>query len=59
MDNNELLTAALEYAAAGFRVIPLKPRDKAPLVPKWTERATADPAQIRQYRHSLWSGMRP
>lgn len=49
MDNNELLTAALEYAAAGFRVIPLKPRDKAPLVPKWTERATADPTQIRQW----------
>lgn len=49
MDNNELLTAALEYAEAGFRVIPLKPRDKAPLVPKWTERATADPAQIRQW----------
>jgi len=34
---NALLLAALEYEAKGFSIIPLKPRDKIPLIPSWTE----------------------
>lgn len=49
MDNSDLLTAALEYAAAGFRVLPLKTGDKVPLLPKWTENASTDPEQIRAW----------
>lgn len=34
---NPLLLAALEYEAMGYSVIPLKVRDKIPLIPSWTE----------------------
>jgi hypothetical protein len=38
---NALRDAALEYEAAGYSVIPLKPKDKIPLIPSWTEFQTA------------------
>jgi len=34
---NPFLLAALEYEAKGFSVIPLKPKDKIPLIPSWTQ----------------------
>lgn len=37
---------ALEYAAAGFRVLPLKPRNKIPLLKDWTNAASSDPATV-------------
>jgi hypothetical protein len=46
---NELLEAALSYAARGWRVHPLKPGEKVPILPKWPERATTDPEIIRAW----------
>lgn len=34
---NALVTAALEYEKSGYSVIPLKPKDKIPLIPSWSE----------------------
>lgn len=43
---NPFMLAALEYEAKGYSVIPLKPKDKTPLIPSWTpfqtERATRE-----------------
>ncbi len=42
------LEAALEYAAAGFRVFPIKPKDKTPLLGgNWKNLATSDERIIR------------
>lgn len=46
---SEFLQAALAYAARGWSVIPLRPRDKRPLLDSWSpyqqQRATADQLQ--------------
>ncbi len=44
---DDLLNAALDYAKAGIKVFPLKPRDKAPLTLHGFKDATTDEAQIR------------
>lgn len=45
---SEMLKAALEYAAAGFRVFPIKPKDKKPLIGgNWKALATSDERIIR------------
>ncbi len=44
-----VLHAALGYAAQGFRVVPLKPGEKTPLIRQWQDRATTDPAEIRKW----------
>ncbi len=49
MDNNELLTAALEYAAAGFRVFPLETRGKKPITANGFKNATTDAEQLRRW----------
>jgi replicative DNA helicase len=41
--------AALDYAARGLPVIPVRPASKVPAVDRWTERATVDPDTIRQW----------
>lgn len=47
------LEAALEYAALGFRVLPLKPGSKIPDLRHWPEEASSDPATIeRQFAQS-------
>lgn len=43
------LEAALYYAARGWRVIPVIPRAKRPVLDRWTERATTDPDLIREW----------
>ena len=35
--DNELLTAAQEYASLGWRVLPLADRDKKPRLAEWHE----------------------
>ena len=37
MSQNEFLNAALTYVRLGWNVIPLRPRDKRPLLPSWGE----------------------
>lgn len=37
MPQNEFLNAALTYIRLGWNVIPLKPKDKKPLLPSWRE----------------------
>ncbi len=49
MDNNELLTTAMEYAAAGFRVFPLKPGGKKPITANGFKNATTDAEQLRRW----------
>lgn len=52
MSENEFLKAALEYAAAGFRVLPLKEGGKAPetrLVANAVKNATTDIEQIKSW----------
>ena len=43
----EFLDAAIGYAKLGFRVLPLKERDKRPLIEDWPNNATTDEATIR------------
>ena len=45
----ESLKAALEYAALGWRVHPLKPCAKSPLLVRWPKRASTDAAKIRRW----------
>jgi len=44
-----MLKAALAYAALGWRVHPIKPGEKTPLVKAWQKNATVDPATIKQW----------
>lgn len=46
---SELLTAALEYAAKGWHVFPLRPRDKIPLGGHAHKDATIDPTTIKAW----------
>ena len=48
-----MLEAALSYAARGWAVCPLKPRDKVPASAHGLKDATTDPARIREW----WSRM--
>jgi len=43
------LETALGYAHRGWRVHPLVPRDKKPLLKAWPAKATTDTAQIREW----------
>lgn len=49
LTRTDLLTAALDLAAHGMHVFPLKPDDKRPALHKgWEGRATTDPARIER-----------
>jgi hypothetical protein len=43
------LSAALDYAVRGWRVLPCIPRGKRPLLSEWPDRATADGETIRRW----------
>lgn len=47
------LGTALDYAARGWRVVPIKPGEKSPAVKKWETVATCDPKTLE-----LWWGTR-
>ncbi|WP_280453106.1 bifunctional DNA primase/polymerase [Nocardia cyriacigeorgica] len=47
--NSELLPAALAHAAQGFSVFPLHPQSKRPVITRWEQHATRDPARIRTW----------
>lgn len=49
LQSNPLLSAALSYAARGWRVLPLRPGQKLPLLKGWPERASSDPETIRKW----------
>ena len=44
---NQVLDAALEYAALGYKVFPCKPSEKKPLRSGWQESATSDPDELK------------
>ena len=46
---NALLEAALRYAHLGWQVIPLRPRDKLPLLTDWPRKATNDPITVEEW----------
>lgn len=46
--NAPLLAEALDAAARGWHVFPLRPNDKRPAIRAWEQRATTDPARIRR-----------
>ena len=47
--HNEMLEAAIYYANLGFRVLPVRPRNKIPLISGWPEKATTDAATITKW----------
>ena len=49
----DALTAALDYAHHGLRVLPIKPGEKRPPMPAWQDAATTNPDRI----NSWWSGL--
>lgn len=46
---DKMLRSALAYADMGWRLHPLRPGDKRPLLNAWPEKATTDPDTIRQW----------
>lgn len=52
VEGPDMLTAALAYAARGWKVFPCKPEAKTPLTQQGFKDATTDPDQIRAW----WSG---
>ncbi|MFO0881414.1 MAG: bifunctional DNA primase/polymerase [Gemmataceae bacterium] len=48
-DSNLFLSAALAYAARGWRILPLRDNSKVPRLSKWPEKATTDETTIRQW----------
>ena len=46
-----MLRAALRYARRGWRVFPVTPGSKAPLIKKWPDLATSDPRTIKGWFH--------
>jgi len=52
------LGAVLVLAGRGWRMLPVQPRGKAPLIREWQRHATANPEEIRawghQYREANW-----
>ena len=53
-ETNKLLTAALEYAARGWHVVPLRGRGKRPWLAHWEREASADEERV-----TGWWGERP
>ena len=49
----ETLTAALDYAERGLRVLPIMPGGKRPPMRAWQDAATTDPETIRLW----WTGL--
>lgn len=49
---NETLTHALQYADRGWRVIPIKPKEKRPPISAWQTAATTNPETIKEW----WTG---
>ncbi len=48
-EDNQILAAALDYAAMGWRIIPIRPKSKLPLIKAWQKNATADTAQLKRW----------
>lgn len=48
-DTDRLIQAALEYAGYGWRVLPIKPASKLPLIKAWQKAASSNPAQIEAW----------
>lgn len=48
-DNSRLLQSALEYAGYGWRVLPIKPASKLPIIKAWQINASINPAQIESW----------
>ncbi|HET7325984.1 MAG TPA: bifunctional DNA primase/polymerase [Nocardioidaceae bacterium] len=48
-DDHPTLTAALAYAARGWRVIPIPPGTKHPAIPAWQTAGTTDTGRIRHW----------
>lgn len=46
---NDLLAAALAYAARGWHVVPQLPRGKKAWLPEWPDNASTDPETIREW----------
>jgi hypothetical protein len=45
----DTLQTALHYAEQGWRIVPITPGEKRPAIQNWTENATNNPEQIRQW----------
>lgn len=46
---NDVLRAALAYAERGWRVVPIRPGEKRPMIDAWQDAATTDAALIEQW----------
>jgi hypothetical protein len=56
-NSKPMLMVALETAASGFRVLPVSPESKRPLIKDWPNKATSDSTQItawwKQYPNAM------
>ena len=56
MNTELIISAAMEYASYGWRVIPADEKTKHPPMKKWQELATTDEEQIEQWWTGPWTG---
>ena len=55
-NSDDVLSAALGYASAGWRVVPIGPRRKFPAMNAWQEHASTNPAEIQSWFTGMYKG---
>jgi hypothetical protein len=52
----DVLSAALDYASAGWRVVPIGPKRKFPAMQEWQTHASSNPEEIKNWFTGMYRG---